>query len=404
VSAAIVLLAMSIRAGSATRYVVMAMACVPLTYYVVATLAALRFFLRARKKTIGNYAPPLSILKPVRGVDFASYENYASFCRQEYPEYEVLFCVNELADPAVPVIRKLMADFPQRTIRMLSNAPQTGSNAKVNNLALLAKEARYELLVQSDGDVRVGPNYLREIAAPFESADTGVVSCFYRGVTQRNLWAEIEALGAATDFSAGVLVADWMEGVTFALGASVATTKSWLGKIGGYEALANVLADDYEIGNRVAKAGGRVMVSREVVETMYPAMTLGGFWKHQSRWARTVRLCRPASYVGLLFTHGLPWAVVGAIAAGNSAGVAGFLSAYLLLRLAVARIAGVWGLRDESARWQWWLIPVRDALNFAVWVASFFSNRISWGGVEYRLSRGGEMVAIPAAGLEKVPE
>jgi ceramide glucosyltransferase len=255
----------------------MAMACVPLTYYVVAILAALRFFLRERRKTIGNYAPPLSILKPVRGVDFASYENYASFCRQEYPEYEILFCVNELADPAVPVIRKLMADFPQRTIRMLSNAPQTGSNAKVNNLALLAKEARHELLVQSDGDVRVGPNYLREIAAPFESADTGVVSCFYRGVTQRNLWAEIEALGAATDFSAGVLVADWMEGVTFALGASVATTKSWLGKIGGYEALANVLADDYEIGNRVAKAGGRVMVSREVVETMYPAMTLGGF-------------------------------------------------------------------------------------------------------------------------------
>jgi ceramide glucosyltransferase len=404
VSAAIVLLAMSTRAGSATRYVVMAMACVPLAYYVVAILAALRFFLRARKKAIGNYAPPLSILKPVRGVDFASYENYASFCRQEYPEYEILFCVNELTDPAVPVIRKLMADFPQRTIRMLSNAPQTGSNAKVNNLALLAKEARYELLVQSDGDVRVGPNYLREIAAPFESADTGVVSCFYRGVTQRNLWAEIEALGAATDFSAGVLVADWMEGVTFALGASVATTKSWLGKIGGYEALANVLADDYEIGNRVAKAGGRVMVSREVVETMYPAMTLGGFWKHQSRWARTVRLCRPASYVGLLFTHGLPWAVVGAIAAGNSAGVAGFLSAYLLLRLAVARIAGVWGLRDDSARWQWWLIPMRDALNFAVWVASFFSSRISWGGVEYRLSRGGEMVAIPAADLEKVPE
>jgi ceramide glucosyltransferase len=404
VSAAIVLLAMSTRAGSATRYVVMAMACVPLAYYVVAILAALRFFLRARKKAIGNYAPPLSILKPVRGVDFASDENYASFCRQEYPEYEILFCVNELTDPAVPVIRKLMADFPQRTIRMLSNAPQTGSNAKVNNLALLAKEARYELLVQSDGDVRVGPNYLREIAAPFESADTGVVSCFYRGVTQRNLWAEIEALGAATDFSAGVLVADWMEGVTFALGASVATTKSWLGKIGGYEALANVLADDYEIGNRVAKAGGRVMVSREVVETMYPAMTFGGFWKHQSRWARTVRLCRPASYVGLLFTHGLPWAVVGAIAAGNSAGVAGFLSAYLLLRLAVARIAGVWGLRDDSARWQWWLIPMRDALNFAVWVASFFSSRISWGGVEYRLSRGGEMVAIPAADLEKVPE
>src|SRR5260370_21355712 len=169
----------------------------------------------------------------------------------------------------------------------------------------------------------------------------------------------MEALGASTDFCAGVLVADWMEGVTFALGASVATTKSWLAKIGGYEELGNVLADDYEIGNRVAKAGGRVMVSREVVATMYPAMTFGKFWDHQLRWARTVRLCRPASYVGLLFTHGLPWAVLGALVCRTTSGAAAFLAAYLFLRLVAALAVGALGFRDATAPRKFWLCAAR---------------------------------------------
>jgi ceramide glucosyltransferase len=394
-------LAIFISRGNLLRDLVLLLASIPLAYYLFAIMAALRFFLRERRKTLGAYMPPVSILKPVRGVDFASYENYASFCRQDYPEYEILFCVNDLDDPAVPLIRNLMSEYPRRSIRLLCGAPQLGSNRKVNNLALLAREARYELLAQSDGDVRVNSNYLREMAAPFERAETGVVSCFYRGITEANVWAQIEALGAATDFSAGVLVADWMEGVTFALGASVATTKTWLGKIRGYEALANVLADDYEIGNRVGKAGGRVMVSREVVSTMYPALTFKKFWEHQLRWARTVRLCRPASYIGLLFTHGLPWAVAGALANRSNLGALAILVAYLVLRLAVAWTVGVWGLRDETARRKLWLVPLRDALHFAVWVASFFSNRITWGEAEFHLTSSGEMMALGPQATEK---
>jgi len=348
--------------------------------------------------------PPVSLLKPVHGVDFASPTNFESFCRQNYPEYEILFCVNDMEDPAVPLIRQAMRDFPECSIRILSNAPKIGSNQKVNNLIVLAQEAKHEIIVQSDGDVRVERNYLREIAAPFERAETGVVSCFYRGVAQENLWAEMEALGASTDFSAGVLVADWMEGVTFALGASVATTKSWLAKIGGYEALANVLADDYEIGNRVAKAGGRVMVSREVVETMYAAMPFGKFWEHQMRWARTVRLCRPASYIGLLFTHGLPWALVGVMVSRSVLGAAAFFLAYVVLRLGLAWTVGVWGLHDETARRKWWLMPFRDAVHFAVWLGSFFANRITWGDLEFRLSANGEMAAIASVESEKSAE
>jgi ceramide glucosyltransferase len=386
------------------RDAILLIACVPLAYYVVATLAAVRFFLREHKKTLGSYAPPASVLKPVRGVDFASHENFKSFCLQDYPDYEILFCVNDLEDVAVPLIRRLAEEFPQRSIRVLSNAAQIGSNRKVSNLAVLAREAKYELLVQSDGDVRVGANYLREMAAPFEQAETGVVSCFYRGVTQKNVWAQMEALGVATDFSSGVLVAEWMEGVTFALGASVATTKTWLQKIGGYEALANVLADDYEIGNRVAKAGGRVMLSGEVVETMYPALTFGKFWAHQVRWARTVRLCRPGSYLGLLFTHGLPFAIAGAIASRSASGVFLFMAAYLVLRVAMGGTVGMWGLRDETARRKWWMLPLRDVLQFAVWLGSFFSDRIVWGDGKFKLSRNGEMVAIGNANAGKSAE
>jgi ceramide glucosyltransferase len=370
------------------RLVILVLAAAPLAYYVVAILAALRFFRRARRQPLPEFHPPVSILKPVRGVDFGSYENFSSFCRQNYPDYEILFCVNEMSDPAVPLIQKVIAEFPQRRIRVLSGAPQLGTNRKVNNLALLTKEASHEFLVQSDGDVRVGPNYLREVIAPFSDPGVGVVSCFYRGVAQPNLFAELEAIGAASDFFPSAMVADWMEGVTFALGASVATSKTWLQKIGGYEAFGNYLADDYEIGNRVHNAGGRVLLSREAVWTMYPALSLREFWEHQVRWARTVRLVRPASFFGLLVTHGLPWAIVAALAAPAAWIAATYIGAYLVLRLTLAWVAGVWGVGDEVLKRKWWLVPLRDAVHFLVWLSSFGSNRVKWGGAEYAIQHG----------------
>ncbi len=376
------------------RLIVLLLAIAPLAYYVMAIAAATRFFTKERKKTLADFRPSVSILKPVRGVDFATYENFRSFCLQDYENYEILFCVNEMTDPAVPVIQQLIAEFPQRRIRVLSGAPQLGTNRKVNNLALLAKEAQHDFLVQSDGDVRVGPNYLREVLAPFADPSVGVVSCFYRAIAQPNLPAELEAVGTASDFFAGALVADWMEGVTFALGASVATSKSWLGKIGGYEGFADYLADDYEIGNRVHKAGGKVLLSREAVWTMYPAERFQDFWQHQLRWARTVRLVRPASFFGLIVTHGLPWVVAAALVAPNGWIAGTYLGAYLVLRLTLAWMVGVWGIGDDVVRRKLWLVPLRDAIHFMVWLASFGSNRVQWGGDEYAINRG-KMKKIP---------
>jgi ceramide glucosyltransferase len=379
------------------RLLILLLALAPLAYYLVAAVAAVRFFTRERAKQLPDFAPTVSVLKPVHGVDFATYENFASFCRQDYPAYEILFCVNELSDPAVAIIRKVMADFPERPIRILSGAAQIGSNRKINNMVLLAREARHEILVQSDGDVRVGPNYLREVVSPFRDPAVGVVSCLYRGIAQNNMWAQLEAVGAASDFMAGALVAAWKEGVTFALGASVTTTKSWPAKIGGYESLANLLADDYEIGNRAHKAGAKVLLSREPVWTMYPAQTARGFWEHQVRWARTIRLVRPASFLGLLFTHGLPLALLAAAVAPAAWISAAYLLAYLILRLGMAWLVGVWGLQDAVLQRKLWLVPLRDLLHFAVWLAAFTSNRIKWGGLEFELRDGQMFEAQPPA-------
>src|SRR5467141_688765 len=379
------------------REAVLLLALAPLGYYALATLAALRFFGRERTRQLPNYTPPVSVLKPVLGVDFGSHETFASFCRQEYPEYEILFAVNDDGDAAVPMIRRIIAEFPERKIRLLVGAEHFGANRKVNKLARLAREAQNEVLVLTDGDVRVGPHYLREVVAPLADRKTGAVTSFYRGIAENNVGAEIEAVGASSDFFAGVLMAGWTEGITFALGASIATTKEWLGKMGGFEAIADALADDYELGHRIVKAGGQVVLSREAVWTMYPAQTFRSFWDHQVRWARTVRLCRPLSYTGLLFTQGLPWVLLAALVAPAMWIAVVYLLGYLVLRFAMAWAVGIWGVRDEILRRKFWLVPLRDASHFVIWLASFASNHIRWGGVEYVI-RQGRMV--PIAGSE----
>jgi ceramide glucosyltransferase len=386
------------------RVALLLVAAAPLAYYVTAILAALRFFRRERARTLANYAPPVSLLKPVRGVDFGSYENFASFCRQDYPaEYEILFAVNDDSDPAVPLIQRLAVEFPQRRIRLLFGAEQVGANRKVNKLIRLAREAQHEVLALTDGDVRVGPSYLREVVAPFADAKVGAVTSFYRAIAERSLGAELEAIGASSDFFAGVLVAEWKEGMTFALGASIVTTKQWLGKIGGFAAIADMHSDDYELGHRIAKAGGEVLLSREGVWTMYPAQSARGFWQHQVRWARTVRLCRPVSYLGLIFTHGLPWALLAALVAPAKWIAVAYLLAYLVLRFTMAWTVGVWGVRDDLLRTKMWLLPLRDAIYFAVWLASFASKRITWGGHEFTMEKGQMVPADPAKSSDARP-
>jgi ceramide glucosyltransferase len=292
-------------------------------------------------------------------------------------------------DPVIPVIEKLQRDFPERSIRFVSDVPRIGENNKVNSLCRLVKEARYEVLVMTDSDVRVSPEYLREVVAPFAEPRTGVVTCFYRCAGGGTLAADLDMIGMCMDSVPGALVARRLEGkVQFAFGWTMATTKERLAEIGGWEAMANHHSDDFELGNRIAAKGYRVELMREPVWMFFPRERLGEFLRHELRWAIGLHNVRPAGYAGMIFTHGLPWAVLAAVvaaASGWAVTAVAFIAAYLVLRLGLAYAAGVWGLQDRNIGSKLWLAPVRDAVSAVVWFAGFFTNKITWRGLEYRV-------------------
>jgi ceramide glucosyltransferase len=372
------------------RLLLLALALAPFGFYLLASASAVGFFRRRRTDDSpqAGYTPPISILKPCRGLDRDAYENFASFCRQNYPKYEILFAVSDPADPVVPVIEQIIRDFPRVALRLLRGAPAVGANGKVNKLIRLAAEARHDLLVINDSDVRVTPEYLRRVAAPFRDSQVGAATAMYRAETHGSLGAELEAIGITSDFQAGVLTAWRLEGVRFALGATMACTRKALQGIGGFEAIADYHSDDYELGSRIAAAGYRVELLRDPVTIVYPPLTLREFAAHQLRWALTTRFARPAGHFGLLLTFGLPWSLLAAAVAPASVVSAAYLSAYVALRLAEAWTVGVRGLGDTLLRKRLWLVPLRDASWFLTWVASYFFTRINWRGSEFRVVSG----------------
>jgi ceramide glucosyltransferase len=377
------------------RWFVLLPALGPLVYYGLALFSGLEYFrgLRKRPPLNHSFAPPASILKPVRGLDRGAYENYASFVRLDYPEYEILFAVGDPGDPVIPLIERLQRDFPQRAIRLIAGVEQLGISPKMNNLVRLVKEAKYELLVVNDSDVRVEEDYLRDVVAPFADPNVGVVTAFFRGMTEGGFAADVDAVGVPTDSSASTLVARMLGGIDFALGWTMATTKARLSEIGGFEAMVDHHSDDFTLGNEIAKRGYRVELTRKPVWMVFPRETIDDFFKHELRWSIMLRNIRPAGYLSMIFTFGLPWALLVALVVPSHAAAAAYFLAYLVLRLAVAWIIGVWGLGDPVVRKKLWLVLVRDALNFCVYLASFFSNTVRWRGIPYRV-RGRALVPL----------
>jgi ceramide glucosyltransferase len=368
------------------RLIILAIAALPSVYYLLAIYSARRYFRTARRPT-GGFAPPVSILKPVRGLDPASFENFATFCRQDYSDYEIVFAVADDDDPAIDVIRQLIAAFPERSIRLLIGAPNLGPSSKVNKLCRLTREARHEILVISDSDIRVAPDYLQSVVAPFRDPRVGAVTCLYVGIANGKTASELEALGIATDFAAGVLTAWQLQGVRFTFGATMATTRQRLREIGGFEALVTYCADDYQLGRRIAERGYLVELAPHVVESQCAARTLREYLQHQLRWAITIRHSRPWGYVGLALTHGQLWAVAATAAMPTIPIAASYVTAYFALRLLMAWSVARWSLGGRGIR-KWWLLPVRDALSLGVWCAALFKNRIEWRGREFVLIKG----------------
>ncbi|HVW84721.1 MAG TPA: bacteriohopanetetrol glucosamine biosynthesis glycosyltransferase HpnI [Bryobacteraceae bacterium] len=353
-----------------------------IAYNLLAIAGALRF---RRRKTIPPFRPPVSILKPVRGRDPHFFEAIRSHATQNYPEFELLFGVADPDDPAIPDILRLQRDFPALPIRIAATA-NDAPNRKAGSLAILAREARYGVLLVNDGDILVEPDYLARVISLLEDEQIGLVTCLYRG---RGLSrpAKAEALGIATEFAPSVLVARLLSSTGFALGSTMAFRKRELEAIGGFEAIREYLADDYQLGARISSLDKRVAMADTIVETNLGAGSWRDVWKHQVRWSRTIRISRPGGYFGYLVTQATFWCLVAAVSGYGKVAVAG-----MAVRLAAAacamRALGTGGYASLVA------VPLRDLFGFAVWGAGIFGNAVEWRGVRYRLLPDGRMQAL----------
>jgi len=361
---------------------------------------AVRAYARSVRGALPDFYPPVSILKPVKGMDPEMYAAFASHCGQDYPGgYEILFGVHSANDPAVAAIEQLQREFPGERIRLLMCPQLPATNGKVSTLAQMLPEAQYEHLLINDSDIHVTPHYLRRTLPLFavESAKkkpVGVVTALYRGRSHSTLGSRLEALGISTDFMPGVLTARWMErGLRFGLGSTLAVTRTALRAIGGFSPLADHLADDYEVGARIHRAGYRVELGREVVETTVPPYRFSAFLEHQLRWARAVRASRPWGYLGLLMTFGLPWALAYVVASAASLESISLLIVMICVRVAVALTVGAAILGDRFAVRDLWLVPLRDFVALGVWFWSFGGDHIVWRGEKFLL-RGGKLVRV----------
>jgi ceramide glucosyltransferase len=369
--------------------------------YMLLALAGARQFARDRRRIAAaeanapGFAPDVSILKPVKGVDARMYAGLASHCRQLYAgRFEILFGVGSVDDPAVEEIARLRAEFPQCDLRLIVCPQRLGTSGKVSNLVQMLREAKYDAILINDSDICVSQNYLSQVMRGFADAKVGMVTALYRGRTAADgealtLWARLEALGISTDFMAGVLAARKLEGgIHFGLGSTLAISRVALAAAGGLEPLIDSLADDYELGARIAQAGYRVELCGEVVETAVPAYGFRGFCEHQIRWARTTRDSRRWGYLGLGITYCIPWAVLNCVASGFALWSFTLLSLVVLARVAVALSVGVGLLGDAHVLRDIWLLPLRDCFGLGFWAWSYASDTIVWRGERFRLRNG----------------
>ena len=355
----------------------------------IASFLRRRHFLRQRQENAKPYSSPVSILKPLKGTDPEMWESFRTHAEQSYPDFELIFGVSDPADPAAEVVRKLQTAYPNCKIKLVLCDRVLGTNIKVSNLAQMLPHATHEILLVNDSDIRVDPNYLQEVVAPLADSQVGLVTCLYRAEPADTVGSRLEALSISTDFAPGVLSARLLEGgLQFGLGSTLAFRRQDLAAIGGFEAFLDYLADDYELGRRLAASGKRVELSAASVVTFLPAYTLAEFWQHQLRWSRTIRDARRWGYLGLIFTFGVPWSLAMLFAAGGAAW------AWILFALAIgARLLAGLGtalavLDDRNSLRNILLLPLRDLLAPFIWAAGLTGNRIHWRGADFRLENG----------------
>jgi len=370
-------------------YLFLTLAAAPFIYYVLVLYSSWLFFWRSKEATSKNldFTPPVSNLKPVRGLDPEAYENFASYCRQDYPDYELIFCVGDENDASVPLLQKLMRDFPQRQIRILYGSGRNAINDKVAKLVRMVNEARNEVLVINDSDVRVEPDYLRTVVAPLRNAKVGGVTCLYVSTQDKTFTQHLQSIGMISDFYPGILVARQLDGIKFALGQTIVTTRSHLAGFGGYEAIENRPADDLLVGRLIAEQGFEVELLPYAVKTVPDYDSMKALFIKRLRWMTVMRHMRPWGHLGLAFTQGLPWSLAVALTYPATIGFA-YVGAYVFSRALITWLIGAWGLRQSGLWKKLPLIVVWDATAFMIWLLTFGRKSIRWRNVDYRIREG----------------
>jgi ceramide glucosyltransferase len=350
---------------------------------------AVAFHLRRQQAPRGPFAPPISVLKPLCGIDPHGYDSLRSHCLQNYPDFEIIFGVRDPNDPVLATIRRLIREFPSISIKLVVCPLTSGTNLKISNLMQMLPMASHEYLLINDSDIRVQQNYLEQAIAPLVDPGVGIVTCLYRGIAAATLGSKLEAISIAADFIPGVLCAKAMNGgLDFAMGSTLAFRRSTLGAIGGLESLSDHLADDYELGNRTFKAGLKVKLADCIAEHCLPHYSLAQFFQHQLRWARTIRSARPFGYAGLILTFAIPWSLLGVLISGGTLSSWILFSAAVVLRFAMALFYEIFILDNRRGLRDLWLLPVRDLFALVMWIACYMGRTVVWRGKKFEVANG----------------
>jgi len=370
-------------------------------YSLMVAVGVLRFRRRAAASGVGDFLPPVSLLKPLHGNEPNLEENLASFFRQDYPHFEILFCARHASDAGLEAARRAASRFPGVACRFLTCGEPAWPNARTFSLEVMRRAARFPILVATDSDVRVEPGYLTSVVQPLRDPRVGMVTCLYRGVARGGLWGHLEAMGMSVEMTSGVLVAEMLEGMRFALGPSMVMRQSTIEKIGGFEPVAQFFADDFVLGNWTAKAGERVVLSTCIIEHHLLSGSFKSSMAHQQGWATSTRFSRPLGHFGSLLTFAVPYGLLGLAvlaAAGHTALGAGLLAFTWINRVLLCRLVAGSVVNDRIALRNAWLYPLRDLMGFCFWVGSYFgSRRLSYRGDPCELMAQGRLRKLASA-------
>lgn len=370
-----------------------------IAYYGIAIYAARKHYISCNSNPESQRSiprPPISLLKPLRGADAGLVQCLETFFQQDYPTFEILFAVRQADDPAVAVVQSLMSKYPQIATQLILTGEPPYANAKVYSLEKMTEAALHQILVITDSDSSVAPDYLQDIANTFASPEVGAMTNLYRGISGDDLWSKLEAIGMSTEFMAGVVVAEMMEGMKFTLGPSMAIRKDCLRAIGGFAAMADYLADDFVLGNWADQAGYRVALSCHTINHHATAMGFLASFKHRLRWNRSTRRSRPQGYVGQGFTYGFSWAALFCLLFPSPWSLAALLASLSIRFFLAWQLSRL--LKDRTALSRFWLIPLQDVLSFASWLGGFTGKEIIWRNERYRLLTGGRFEPVKPRG------